>query len=385
MKKYRFINPLLAGLSLLFFVGCTSNEVVVAPDDFTVTVASIPGYSFRKDNTSAGVDTILIHQKDVVNFQFSKSVVVDQILFYSGEAGNEYRYRNRYLADTADYKKTFGGSFKSTISIVTALNSFNATKSYNLSLQATDSISTYTKEGLNAAVWTVLKPALRTKLDGTNETATLDLPFDWLMKNQVQPAIVFKTTNMAVNQPVLPFTTNVFTIQNIETRDYSVLGYVGTQQTVTYKVIDNFDQAFWAQCNPDLTDGVLNNQDYQFNVGELGKTGRSAIDSLNYNSTGRKITLTYPITLFPPINAAKAVLLAASVPSESWLLPRKYSPRQVFPDVPTTYVKTKSMNAVFGTSRTYSNLGVYKVAIVAMNTGVSDSKSVVREMVVIVQ
>lgn len=385
MKKYRLKNSFLAALSLLFFVGCSSNEVVTAPDAFTVTADSIPGSSFRKDKTSAGVDTVLIHKNDVVNFRFAKSVVVDQILFYSGEAGFEYRYRNRFLADTADYKQNFAGSFRSAISIITALKSQAPTQSISVSLQATDSITQYTKAGLKAAIWKVLNPNLRTKTDASNETATLNLPFDWLMKNQVQPAIVLNSTNPAVNQLVLPATTGVFTIQNIETRDYSALGYPGAKLTVTHKVIDNFDQAFWAQCNPDSTAGVLNNQDYKFNAGDLGQTGRSAIDSLNYNSSGRKITLAYPITFFAPVTLDKAVDATASVPTESWLLMRKYSPRQVFPDVPTTYVKTKSMNTVIGTTRTYSNLGVYKVTFVAMNTGVSDSKSVVREMIIIVQ
>jgi hypothetical protein len=381
------IKYLLAiAVSALLLGGCTvNNNDIVSPDSFTISVTPLTGDSLRKNTTNSGVDTLLIHKNDVVNFKFGGSSV-DQILFYNGEAGFEYRYHSRYVADTLDYKNNFAGNFRSSISIITALAGYSATQTQNHSLMASDNLATYTKAALKSANWAALIPSLRYKADGTNETApALNLPLSWLMKDSVQLAIVSKTSNPATNQLTLPSATNVFTIYNYETRDYSGFGFPGVKTTLTHKIVDTFDQAFWGQCNPDSTAGVLNNQDYKFNVGDLGKSGRSYTDSLNYNSNHRKIQLVYPITMMADTVKAKAIATTATVPFEAWLLMRKYNPRQVFPDVPTTYVKTKEMNSVISTSYTYKNLGVFKASFVAMNTGINDTKFVVREMVIIVR
>ena len=373
-------------ISALLLSGCTNNSNdIISPDSFTVSVTPQTGDILRKSAASVGVDTLLIHKNDVVNFKFGGNNV-DQILFYNGEAGFEYRYHSRYVADTMDYKNNFVGNFRSSVSIITALVSYNATQTQNHSLIASDNLATYTKAALKSASWTTLIPSLRSKVDATNETApALNLPVAWLMKDSVQLAIVSKTSNPATNQLILPSATNVFTIYNYETRDYSGFGFPGVKSTLTHKIVDSFDQAFWGQCNPDSTAGVLNNQDYKFNVGDFGFSGRSYTDSLNYNSNHRKIQLVYPITMMADTVKAKAIATTATVPFEAWLMMRKFNPRQVFPDVPTTYVKTKEMNTVLMTSYTYKNQGVFKASFVAMNTGLSESKSVVREMVIIVQ
>jgi hypothetical protein len=381
------IKYLLAlAVSALLVSGCTTtNNDIVSPDSFTVSVAPLTGDVLRKSANNSGADTLLIHKNDVVNFKLGGSNV-DQILFYNGEAGFEYRYHSRYVADTLDYKNNFAGNFRSAVSIITALAGYSATQTQNHSLIASGNLATYTKAALKSANWTTLIPSLRTKADGTNETApALNLPFTWLMKDSVQLAIVSKTSNPATNQLTLPSATNVFTIYNYETRDYSGFGFPGVKTTLTHKIVDTFDQAFWGQCNPDSTAGVLNNQDYKFNVGEFGRSGRSYVDSLNWNSNHRKIQLAYAITMMADTVKAKAIATTATVPFEAWLLIRKYNPRQVFPDVPTTYVKTKEMNTVLMTSYTYKNQGVFKASFVAMNTGLTESKSVVREIVIIVQ
>lgn len=376
-------NKIIFFLAVLFtasiFSSCTTNDEVSAPTDFNISVDSIAGYKVRKDLKGSAVDTILVHVNDVVNFRFTGKSVVDQILFYSGEAGFEYRYKNRFVADTVDYKSGFAQSFKSTTTVSTTVINYNATQAFNYSLIASNNLSAYSKAALKSASWTTLNPSLHKNGSQFSENAITDLPFDWLMKDSVQLAIVCKSAN-AVANGINFFNFNIF---NYETRDYSGFGFPGVKSTLTHKIVNLYEQAYWVQCIPDSTVGVLNNPDYKFNVGDFGVSGRSPVDSLNLNSFGKRITTYYPIQLFGRPIVAQAKLSTA--PFEGWLIMRKYNPRQVFPDSPTNYVKTKEMNNVSNCAFTYKNLGVYKATFVAVNTDIKNVKSVVREVVIVVQ
>ena len=132
-------NKIIFFLAVLFtasiFSSCTTNDEVSEPTDFNISVDSIPGYKVRKDLKGTAVDTILVHANDVVNFRFTGKSVVSQILFYSGEAGFEYRYKNRFVADTVDYKSAFAQSFKSTTTVSTKILNFDVTKVFNNSFK----------------------------------------------------------------------------------------------------------------------------------------------------------------------------------------------------------------------------------------------------------
>ena len=211
-------NILLATILLIAANGCTKKEV--DPVSFDITTASAT-----------------YNVGDSVTFTFSGNP--DYILFYSGENGHQYQFRNRVTAvgtpilnflsyeqfgnhtntlhllvsndfngkfDSADVKNATWTDITNRANLSTGQNN---TASGNISL--TDFISQDTpvyvafkfadqKDGINAQrTWTITQLSLINKLQDSTSTTLLDIAYSaWLGVNILNPAALWSISTTAL-------------------------------------------------------------------------------------------------------------------------------------------------------------------------------------------
>ena len=134
------IHILCAGVAGIVCCSCS--------DEYNVDPISAVNLDISVDN-DLRFDEInqayVTHLNDPVSFTF-RGDLVDNILFYSGEIGHEYRYRNRVYADPQC-------DLKPTILIRTGLSSPQAEKSACFRFLVSHDLEEYSDRAVSQATW----------------------------------------------------------------------------------------------------------------------------------------------------------------------------------------------------------------------------------------
>ncbi|MEI7504566.1 MAG: DUF5017 domain-containing protein [Paludibacter sp.] len=380
------INIFLLSITTLVLGSCTDERaLVIAPDNFKVEVS---------DHLKVLTDTFVVNVNEKVTFNFPDGCP-DQILFYSGESGFEYRFGNRGLYHLGD-----STNFKSLITVNTTVKSFvKATEKY-YSLVAISGLGNSSTTEFNAATKTELLKLRATSADSlavvdnysfTSTSAPLNL-----FAGDVNFAIVAKSAEATKNMLSIPVAG--FSVANSEIRNY---GYaknnvkVVNAKTISYPVISNTVlSAAWGQYAPDSTiapgqtSKVLNASAYNWNMGEIGEnryivnpSTNNGVVPVNFDSV--KLASTYPVSVTAPGFIAKKVVAGTS-PYEAWLISKAVNPCAVTPDV-STIVKKVEQSSMQYYQYIYKEKGVYKASVVGYNVGTNGTAKVVREFVILVK
>ena len=379
MKNYINNGIALLLFTALFLISCKDERaLVVTPDNFAVNVS---------DYSTVVSDTFVVNVNQKVTFNFPDGCP-DQILFYSGESGYEYRFGNRSL-----YKLSDSTLFESKITINTAVNSFDATLAKDYSLVAISGLGTPSVSEFIKATKTELK---KLRVGSTNAT-TLNENF---VINASSPLnMIVGDVNLAIRANSADATKNFLSIvasstdslvTNTETRDY---GYVKNGLTVVnkkkikYSVVTNtLLSANWAQFAPDSTIApsssvkVANASGYSWNRGELGAYYSTTVVTPNTN--GVNVANAYPVTVSVPLDVTKVVTDGS--PSEAWLVSRPFNPCAVTADA-ATVIKKVDQSSMKYYQYIYKEKGVYKASFVGLNVGTNGTAKVAREFVILVQ
>lgn len=370
-----------------FTLGSCEDEraLAIAPDNFKVEVS---------DYVKVISDTIVVNTNEKVTFNFPDDCP-DQIMFYSGESGLEYRFGNRSLYQLSD-----STVFESKVTVNTTVNSFDAAIGKEYSLVSISGLGKSTVAELKAATKTEL---MKLRATSTVATAVADIfsftkvstPLS-LSAGDVNLAIVAKSADANANMLSIPAAG--ITVTNTEIRDY---GYVKNGVTVvnkkniSYPVIANtLLSAAWAKYAPDSTIApaqtakLLNASAYNWNMGEIGETRYIANYSINngaipVNFDSVKLATAYPISVTAPGFVAKKVA-AATAPSETWLISRGINPSAVIAD-PATFIKKVEQSSIKGYQYIYKEKGMYKASFVGINVGTNGTVKVIREFVILVK
>jgi len=360
------------------FANCTDERgKVTSADDFVVTSA----------NYSAIVqDTVIVNANDKLTFMFPNGCP-DQIMFYSGEAGKEYRFANRGLYSVND-----GTVFESRLTL--------STQSLNFDGPTAKEDSVFAISGLGKS--TVAEFIKSTKLgfkqlrSGATSTATVKDQYVFtasstplnLFTGDISFAIRAKSANAAKNMLSLVASTDSL-LKNTEIRDY---GYshssvtVDNKKTIIYPIITStYSTAAWSQYTPDstialgTTQKVANAINYTWATGEIGETYTpSLIDgTISPNKRGVPISTKYPLSISMGTSSP-------GVPSESWLVSRVVNPCAVIPDA-AIILKKVDQSSMKYYQFIYKEKGVYKASFVGINVGTNGTAKVVREFVILVQ
>jgi hypothetical protein len=383
MKKYFRKGIALSIMMMMLFAGCEDDRALVQDADFfSVEVA---------DYSKVIADTFIVNVNEKLSFNF-KDGNTDQILFYPGESGKEYRFAERSL-----YQNSDGTKFESKIAVATTVNSFVSAIATDYWLKAVKGMTTCTAEDLNAATKTDLLKLRATAGSGTQVIDNLVLtatsvPLD-IHAGNISVAIVAKSADATKN--LLSVTAAGLTLTNTEVRDYGFNKagvVVSNLKTVSYPLITNVvASAGWGQYAPEKTTApgtttVVNNAaGYSWNVGETGVSFAPAVTggAIAPNANGIVPAQNYPISVTVPADAAK-VVADGTAPSESWLLSRQFNPLTVKPDV-ATVVKRMDQSSLSGYQYIYRERGIYKASVVGINVGTNGVRKVVREFVVLVK
>ncbi|MFZ4456864.1 MAG: DUF5017 domain-containing protein [Bacteroidales bacterium] len=355
-------NYIKGGVAVLIAANCLwsctdERSLAVAPDTFEVTPS---------DYLKLANDTVIINVNDKVTFNFNNGCP-DEILFYSGESGFEYRFGNR-----SAYKSSDNTTFESKITINTAVNSFDATIAKDYSLVAIPGLGVSSVPELIKATKIELM-----KLRSSSSIATLlkdsfvfnsgSKPLD-IAAGNLNFAILAKSADATKN--MLSITTNGFVVSNTEIRDY---GYVRNgvtvvnKKTVAYPIVSNTPlSAGWSMYIPDSTIAPGSS------LKVANATGYAWLASSN----------SYPISVTVPTDASKIVTDGS--PSESMLIGRAFNPSTVLADV-ATVIKKVDQSSIKYYQYIYKEKGVYKASFVGLNVGTNGAKKVVREVVILVQ
>jgi len=377
------IKILLFALVAFLFGSCNDERaLVVAPDNFNVKVE---GY------VKLISDTIVVNVNENVTFRFPDGCS-DEILFYSGESGKEYRFGQRGL-----YKAEDGTTFESKITVNTAVDSFDNALAKDFSLVAISGLKKTTAEELTTATKTELM-----KLRATSTNAT-SLAENFVINNTSTPvtlsagdlnlAIVSKSADATKNLLSIPAAGVVVT--NTEIRNY---GYSKNGVTVTNSKTLNFAQitnilgsAAWAQYAPAKTTApgasteVDNASGYSWNTGEIGVNYAPAVTgtAATPNKNGVVLAVNYPVSVTAPLDVTK-VVAEATAPSEAWLISKGFNPAAVLSDA-ATVVKRVDQSSMKYYQYIYKERGVYKASLVGVNVGTNGTLKVVREFVILVK
>jgi len=383
MKTYIKYGLIPGILLMMLMTACEDDRALVQETDFfTVEVA---------DYSKKIADTIVVNVNEKLSFNF-KNGNTDQILFYPGETGKEYRFAERSL-----YKASDGTKYESKVTLATTVNSFVSATPAECWLKAVKGLKTCTADELKAATKTDL---LKLRASATSGTQVIDnftftatsTPMD-INVGEIGLAIVAKSADATKN--LLSVTAAGLTLTGTETRDY---GYskngvvVVNQKTVSYPVITNVvASAAWGQFAPEKTIApgstteVTNASGYSWNTGETGVNYAPAVTGgvIAVNTNGVAPTQTYPVSVTAPVDVTK-VVADGSAPSESWLLSRIVNPLTVKPDA-ATIVKRMDQSSLSGYQYIYKERGIYKASVVGINVGTNGVKKAVHEFVVLVK
>lgn len=383
MKTYFRKGVTLSILMILLFTACEDDRALVQDTDFfTVEVA---------DYTKIISDTIIVNVNEKLSFNF-KDGNTDQILFYPGEAGKEYRFAERSLYRAAD-----GTTFESKIAVATTVNNFVSAIPTEFWLKSVKGMSTGSVDELKAATKTDLLKLRATATSGTqvidNFAFSATSSPTVLDAGEISLSIVAKSADASKNH--LSVSAAGVTLTNSEVRNY---GYtksgimVSNLKTVSYPVITNaVATAAWGQYAPEKTiapgtSGEVNNANgYSWNVGETGVSYAPAVTggAILPNKNGVVPAQNYPISVTVPAEATK-VVADGTAPSESWLVSRIVNPLTVKPDA-ATIVKRMDQSSLLGYQYIYKERGVYKATVVGINVGSNGVNKVIHEFVILVK
>ncbi|MDD4972241.1 MAG: DUF5017 domain-containing protein [Paludibacter sp.] len=390
------------------------------PEDINLTVSAVPDTTEIDSETGAYV----VNLGSKVTFKFAGNRV-DNILFYSGTIGNEYRYRARTLAENV-------ANIKPTILIKTGLTVVpptNGEVKSSFTFGYTNELNEFTDQAVTNAVWKESAVALRGGNLVNNAAVTqyfypnlgldaatnkVDDWTDWYSNDYVVYRIKAKS-NASDNYRL---NLQQFDVKNTETRDYSFT-YNGVEKTVTktinYQIFKAFclfgttlavandmTAACWAQYVPLTTikEGestpVPNSQYYVWNLPELGlKYGEgSGYPWVTKNKYGYAISCAYAATTQVSVPAAVTdsggniifpTATEKAEPSESWLISRKHYTRQVSPDSPTSFLKTKTVNMIREYRHQFTASGLYTVTFYMNNQNIDVTKEKVVEFKIMVR
>jgi hypothetical protein len=377
------IKIFLFALMALALGSCEDDRaLVVAPDNFKVEVEGF---------VKLISDTIVVNVNENVTFKFPDSCP-DEILFYSGESGKEYRFGQRGF-----YKSEDGTTFESKITVTTAVNTFDNALAKEYALVALGGLKNPTTEELGKATKTELMKLRATSTVATSLTENFvinsaSIPLD-LTFGDLNIAVVAKSADATKNLLSIPAAGLVVT--NTETRNY---GYskngvsVTNSKTVAYAQITNIlGSAAWAQHAPAKTTApgtateVDNALGYTWNTGEVGVNYKPEVTGTASapNKNGVALAVNYPVSVTAPLDVTK-VVEAGVAPSEAWLISRSINPTAVIPDA-NTIVKRVDQSSMKYYQYTYKERGVYKASIVGVNVGTNGTAKVVHEYVILVK
>lgn len=377
------IKIFLFALTAIILSGCEDDRaLVVAPDNFNVKV---DGY------VKVITDTIVVNANENVTFNFPEGCS-DEILFYSGESGKEYRFGQRAL-----YNATDGTTFESKITLSTLVNTFDNATAKDFSLVAISGMKSQSTAELAKATKTELM-----KLRATSTNATLLSENFVINASSTLLNLSAGDLNLAIVSKSADATKNMLSIQaagvvvtNTETRNYgySKNGVVVTNsKTVTYAQMSNIlSSAAWAQYAPDSTIApgttakVLNASGYSWNMGEIGISYAPAITGTAAapNKNGVTLAVNYPVSVIAPLDVTK-VVAEATTPSEAWLVSRPVNPAAVVPDG-ATVVKRVDQSSMKYYQYIYKERGLYRASFVGVNVGTNGTEKVTREFVILVK
>jgi len=356
--------------------------LVVAPDTFKVEVS---------DQLTVISDTFVVNMNEKITFNFPKGCP-DEILFYPGESGKEYRFGSRSMYQLAD-----STLFESKVTVTTTINTFDATIVKDFALVAVSGLTTPTTSNFNAATKTELMKLRATSVNAAAVTDNFSItatstPIN-LTSGDLNIAISAKSAEATKN--FLSISAAGLLVTNSETRNY---GFVKNGVTVVntkkvdYPIVANtLISAAWGQYAPDSTIApgsavkVLNATGYSWNLGEIGVSYAPAITggTLAPNKNGVALASSYPIAVSAPLDLTK-VVDAGVASSEAWLVSRGLNPCAVTADV-ATVVKRVDQSSMNYFQYIYKEKGVYKASLVGINVGTNGTAKVVREFVILVK
>lgn len=362
---------------------CTDDRaLVVEPTNFNVELT---------DQLKVISDTFVVNVNEKITFNFPKGCP-DELLFYSGESGKEYRFSERGI-----YKSTDNTVFESKITVSTAVNSLDATIPKEFSLVAISGLGKATPVEFAKATKTELMKLRAGSTVATSLTenyvinaasTTLNLT-----AGDLNLAIVSKSADATKNLLSIPAAGVLVT--NTEIRDYGFTknGVTATNlKTITFPIITNvLSSAAWAQHAPDSTIApgqtikVLNASGYSWNTGEIGINYAPAVTgaAVAPNKNGVTLAVNYAVSVTAPLDVTK-VVAPATAPSEAWLIGKGINPAAVTPDA-ATVVKRVDQSSMAYYQYIYKERGVYKASIVGINVGTNGTKKIVREFVIMVK
>lgn len=383
MKTYFRKGVTLSILMITLLTACEDDRALVQGTDFFTVEAA--------DYNKIIADTIIVNVNEKLTFNF-KDGNTDQILFYPGESGKEYRFAERSLYRSAD-----GTTFESKIVVATTVNNFVSTIPTEFWLKSVKGMTTSSAEELKAATKVDLLKLRATATSGTqvidNFAFSATSSPSVLEAGEISLAIVAKSADASKNH--LSITAAGLTLTNSEVRNYgySKNGIVVTNlKTVNYPVVTNaVVTAAWGQYAPEKTiapgtSGEVNNATgYSWNVGETGVSYAPAVTggAILPNKNGIVPAQNYPISVTVPADATK-VVADGSAPSEGWLVSRIVNPLTVKPDA-ATIVKRMDQSSLVGYQYIYKERGVYKATVVGINVGSNGVNKVVHEFVILVK
>lgn len=412
MKSLKTI--LTAVAALLLHTACSEKFNIDRPSPVNLSVSLEDPMRYDEET-----DTYIVRKEQPVSFVFDGDRV-DNILFYSGELGYEYRYRHREIADEE-------AVITPVISISTTLVNPDANVGTDFRLLTSYNLAGYTEEAVRAADW---KAAGDTDIRGGDKT-TGEITEYWspvsgvsaappagedysgyLNHEYVNYAIVARSDEAEYNR----LRVSSFAVSNEETRDY---GYtldgvvVDALRTRTSKIFDalSFYGDNFAVVNDEtavcfalyvpeetivsgVSGPVPNSGIYAWNLAEMGlKYGEgSGYPWVKTNCLGQTIRCTYPMEVFEPVDMQMpdgTVLETPSdamkkQPAESWAISRRHHVRQVDQDEVSAYIKIKSMSMVWNFSYSFAEKGKYKSTFVVNNQNRNEGYENVYEFNIIV-
>ena len=412
MKSFKTI--LIAVPVLFLQTGCSEKFNIDRPSPVNLSV--LLENPLRYD---AETDTYVVRKEEPVSFVFDGDRV-DNILFYSGELGYEYRYRHREIAD-ADASVVPLVSFSTALvnpneSVGTGfrfLTSFNLTEYTDDGVRAADWVETGTADIRNGDKTTAELTEYWSPVSGVSAAVPEGEDYSGYMDHEyVNYAIVARSDEAEYNRLRL----SSFTVSNVETRDYSYTldgVEVDARRTRTSKIFDalsfygdNFavvndaTAACLALYIPEETtvtgvsDPVPNSGIYAWNLAEMGlKYGEgSGYPWVKTNCLGQTIRCTYNTEVFEPADLPMpdgTVLATPSdamkkQPAESWAISRRHHVRQVDQDEVSAYIKIKSMSMVWNFSYSFAEKGKYKATFAVNNQNRNEGYENVYEFNIIV-